>query len=53
MIACTEPCIYQTDGICTLSCAGTMEYPGTCGCINYMPLIPEESQQSRQRITDI
>lgn len=37
LIACLDPCIYQKDGICSLSRAASAGIPGPGGCVNYVP----------------
>lgn len=55
LITCTDPCVYQKDGYCSLSRAAS---PGVvcgqgCGCINFVPISLDSSQQSCQRLPDI
>ena len=50
LIACTEPCVYQKDGRCTLSRAAS---PGGCGhrgCVNFVPVL---SQQRGHGLSDV
>lgn len=53
LIACTDPCVYQKDGYCSLSRAASSGVPGHGGCINFVPVCPESSQQSSQRLPDV
>lgn len=42
LIACTDPCIYQKDGYCTLSRAVSGGYPSeTRPCVHFLPNWPE------------
>ena len=50
LIPCTDHCIYQQDGYCTLSRAASCATPGsTVGCVNFVP----RSQHGAERLTDI
>ena len=40
LIACTDPCVYQKDGYCSLSRAASPGEPGQSGCINFVPAQP-------------
>ncbi len=51
LIACTDPCIYQKDGYCSLSRAASMDQPGR-RCINFVPVCAD-SQQRGQGLPDI
>ncbi len=52
LIPCTDLCIYQRDGRCTLSRAGSGGQPeGGSGCVHFLPHQP--SQQDRQGFPDI
>ncbi len=51
LIACTDPCIYQKDGYCSLSRAASMDRPGP-RCVNFVPVRPE-SQERGQRLPDV
>ena len=37
LIQCTDPCVYQLDGRCTLVRAASQGQPGSLGCINFVP----------------
>lgn len=51
LIFCTDPCIYQTEGHCTLSMAVSAGRPtDSTGCVHYLP---RTSQQDRQRLPNI
>lgn len=52
LIACTDPCIYQKDGYCSLSRAASMDRPGE-RCVNYVPIRPEGSQERGQSLPDV
>lgn len=51
LIACTDPCVYQKDGCCSLSRAASSGEPGRSKCVNFVPIQP--SEQSSHRLTDI
>ena len=51
LIACTDPCVYQKDGRCTLSRAASPGEPGQSGCVNFVPARP--SQQRGQGLQDV
>lgn len=42
LIACTDPCVYQKDGYCSLSRAASTGEPGQSGCINFVPAHPSQ-----------
>lgn len=49
LIPCTDPCIYQQEGYCTLARAGSGGIPGqSVGCVHFVP--KRASQQDRQRL---
>ena len=51
-IPCTDPCIYQKDGYCTLSRAGSGGNPSAHkGCVHFLP--HAASQENRQRLSDV
>ncbi len=52
LIACTDPCIYQKDGYCSLSRAASMDRPGV-RCVNFVPSCPENSQKRGQGLPDV
>ena len=53
LIPCTDPCIYQRDGRCTLPRAGSGGSPtGSHGCVHFLPRQPA-SQQNRQGLADV
>lgn len=43
LIACTDPCVYQKDGRCTLSRAASARDLGQSDCVNFVPI--RSSQQ--------
>ena len=51
LIACTDPCVYQKDGRCSLSRAASMGEAGQSGCVNFVPARP--SQQSGHGLSDV
>lgn len=50
LIACTDPCVYQKDGLCSLSRAASPGVAVHGGCVNFVPLA---SQQSGHGLPDI
>lgn len=48
LITCTDPCVYQKDGYCSLSRAASVGEPGQSKCINFVP-----SQQGGHGLPDI
>ena len=54
LIACTDPCIYQKEGYCSLSRAVSLGTPGRGGCVHFVPVRAERpSQQGGQGLPDI
>lgn len=52
LIPCTDPCIYQQDGCCTLARAGSGGMPGQgVGCVHFVPKRP--LQKNRQRLPHV
>ena len=51
LIACTDPCVYQKDGRCSLSRAASIGEPRQSGCVNFVPARP--SQQSGHGLPDV
>lgn len=51
LIACTDPCVYQKDGYCSLSRAASTGELERSGCINFVPVRP--SQQGGHCLPDI
>ena len=49
LIACTDPCVYQQDGLCVLARAASGGGSGLSRCVNFVP----RSQQSGQRLPDV
>ena len=37
LIQCTDPCVYQLEGRCTLVRAASQGQPGGLGCVNFVP----------------
>ena len=55
LIHCTDPCVYQRDGLCELVRAGSWGRPGY-GCVNFVPLASKPSQplqKSRQSLPNV
>ena len=53
LIPCSDPCIYQQDGCCTLARAGSGGTPAEgIGCIHFVPR-QTSSQKDRQRLPHI
>ena len=51
LIACTDHCVYQKDGYCTLSRANSRGEPcAESPCVNF---VPRRSEHGGQRLTDI
>lgn len=53
LIPCTDSCVYQKDGYCSLSRALSSGMPGIQGCVNFVPLYQKQSEQRSQGLTDI
>ena len=51
LIACTDPCVYQKDGYCSLSRAASSGEPGQSRCVNFVPAQP--SQQRGHRLPNV
>ena len=51
LIACTDPCVYQKDGLCSLSRAASTGEPGQSKCVNFVPL--PSSQQGSHGFPDV
>ncbi len=51
MIECSNKCVYQQDGVCTLSMAAP---PGIGGsdCIHYVPSEPDKHAEGQKNTTD-
>ena len=50
LIPCTDHCVYQQDGYCSLSRAASCAAPGSAaGCVNFVP----RSQNRAERLTDV
>ena len=50
LIPCTDQCIYQEDGYCSLSRAVSCSVMGhAAGCVNFVP----RSKNGAKRLTDI
>ncbi len=54
LIACTDPCVYQKDGYCSLSRSVSGGYPTeTRSCVHFLPLSGADLQYGGQSLTDI
>ena len=54
LIACTDPCVYQKDGYCSLSRAASAGSPGKSGCVHFVPTqYSPDSKQSSQRFPNV
>lgn len=51
LIVCTDPCVYQKDGYCSLSRAASPGELGDSGCVNFVPRTG--SQQGGHSLPDI
>lgn len=51
LIACTDSCVYQRDGYCSLSRAASSGEAGPSSCINFVPRNP--SQQSGHGLPNV
>ena len=51
LIACTDPCVYQKEGYCSLSRAASAGEPGGSGCVNFVPVRP--LQQGGHGLPDV
>ncbi|MDO4516413.1 MAG: hypothetical protein Q4C76_04655 [Bacillota bacterium] len=52
LIPCTDPCIYQQEGYCTLArAASTGEAALLRDCVHYCPI--QSSQKHRQGLPDV
>ena len=50
LIPCTEACVYQQDGCCSLSRAASSASPGSAvGCVNFVA----RSQNGTECLTDV
>lgn len=50
LIPCTDHCVYQQEGYCSLSRAASCAAPGsTVGCVNFVP----RSQNRAERLADV
>ncbi|MDF2839068.1 MAG: hypothetical protein K0S60_771 [Evtepia sp.] len=54
LIACTDPCVYQKDGYCSLSRAVSGGYPTERqSCVHYLPKNISSLQNSKQSLSNI
>lgn len=51
LIACTDPCVYQKDGYCSLSRAASSGEFGKSACVNFVPM--QASEQNGQRLPNV
>ena len=53
LISCTDPCVYQQDGLCTLSRAASCGAPGAqARCVNFVPRLAA-SENRAQGLADV
>ncbi len=45
LIPCTDPCIYQQEGLCALDRACSAGLPGTAGCVHFLPRPSEKDSK--------
>ena len=50
LIPCTDPCIYQREGLCALDRACSAGVPSAGGCVHFLP---RPSQKDRQGLPDV
>ena len=50
LIPCTDPCLYQREGQCTLARAASGGDSAAGGCLHFLP---RPSEQDRQRLPDV
>lgn len=53
LIACTDPCVYQKDGYCSLSRAASPGELGRSACVNFVPQHTSGSQQRGHGFPDV
>lgn len=53
LIACTDPCVYQKDGYCSLSRAASLGDVHHRGCVNFVPKQNGSLQQRGHGLPDI
>ena len=51
LIACTDPCVYQKDGYCSLSRAASAGELGQSRCVNFVPV--QNSEQCGHSFPDV
>ena len=51
LIFCTDPCVYQKDGYCSLSRAASTGEPGQSQCVNFVPV--QVLKQSSHSLPDV
>ena len=51
LIACTDPCVYQKDGYCSLSRAASAGELGQSSCVNFVPV--QNSEQCGHSFPDV
>lgn len=44
LIVCTDPCVYQQDGYCSLARAASCGSTGGSGCVNFVPRLQNGGQ---------
>ena len=50
LIPCTDPCVYQREGCCTLDRACSAGEARTGGCVHFLP---RSSEKDGQRLPDV
>lgn len=50
LIMCTDSCVYQKDGYCSLYRAASSGLTSSSSCINFVPLSKKALQQRRQSL---
>ena len=50
LIACTDPCVYQKDGYCSLSRAAYSGEASGSRCVNFVPV---QSKQGGHSLTNV
>jgi len=54
LIACTDPCVYQKDGYCSLSRAVSAGYPSEDqSCVHFLPRHGGDLEDRRQCLSNI
>lgn len=51
LIVCTDPCVYQRDGYCSLSRASSPGAPDSSSCVNFVPVRASHEPPSEHQKT--